>query len=38
MQRDSQVRPRPRRITMGLRVNNNIAALNAYRNLSATDN
>ncbi|HEX2291172.1 MAG TPA: flagellin, partial [Pseudonocardiaceae bacterium] len=23
---------------MGLRVNNNIAALNAYRNLSATDN
>src|SRR3954466_4224294 len=31
------VRPRPRRITMGLRVNNNIAALNAYRNLSVTD-
>ena len=30
-------RPRPRRITMGLRVNNNIAALNAYRNLSVTD-
>src|SRR5678815_3227821 len=35
MQRVS-VRPRPRRITMGLRVNNNIAALNAYRNLSVT--
>src|SRR4051795_12841856 len=31
------VRPRPRRITMGLRVNNNIAALNAYRNLAVTD-
>src|SRR6185436_20444568 len=31
------VRPRPRRNTMGLRVNNNIAALNAYRNLSVTD-
>src|SRR5687768_2104991 len=37
MQRDHQVRPRPRRITMGLRVNTNIAALNAYRNLSVTD-
>src|SRR6478736_467820 len=37
MQRESQVRPRPRRNTMGLRVNNNIAALNAYRNLSVTD-
>src|SRR4051795_3858944 len=31
------VRPRPRRITMGLRVNNNIAAMNSYRNLSVTD-
>src|SRR3712207_1227647 len=29
--------PHPRRNTMGLRVNNNIAALNAYRNLSVTD-
>src|SRR6476659_5141379 len=29
--------PCPRRISMGLRVNNNIAALNAYRNLSVTD-
>ena len=29
--------PIPRRNTMGLRVNNNIAALNAYRNLSVTD-
>src|SRR5881227_2300081 len=29
--------PNPRRITMGLRVNNNIAAFNAYRNLSVTD-
>src|SRR4051795_6663614 len=32
------VRPRPRRITMGLRVNNNIAAMNSYRNLSVSDN
>ena len=31
------VRPLPRRNIMGLRVNNNIAALNAYRNLSVTD-
>src|SRR5688500_19979953 len=38
MQRESSVRPLPRRNTMGLRVNNNIAALNAYRNLSVTDN
>src|SRR5215210_5371996 len=29
--------PSPRRNIMGLRVNNNIAAFNAYRNLSATD-
>src|SRR3954463_8564857 len=29
--------PSPRRNTVGLRVNNNIAALNAYRNLSVTD-
>src|SRR3712207_5549359 len=29
--------PYPRRNTVGLRVNNNIAALNAYRNLSVTD-
>src|SRR5215217_1119672 len=29
--------PCPRRNTVGLRVNNNIAALNAYRNLSVTD-
>src|SRR5688572_3146886 len=29
--------PIPRRNIMGLRVNNNIAAFNAYRNLSATD-
>src|SRR4051812_48401481 len=37
MQREKTGRPRPRRNTMGLRVNNNIAAFNAYRNLSATD-
>src|SRR4051812_4258330 len=37
MQREKTGRPRPRRNTMGLRVNNNIAALNAYRNLSVTD-
>src|SRR3954449_8693031 len=29
--------PIPRRNIMGLRVNNNIAAFNAYRNLSVTD-
>src|SRR3954468_379812 len=29
--------PSRRRETMGLRVNNNIAALNAYRNLTQTD-
>src|SRR3712207_9433395 len=29
--------PIPRRNTMGLRVNNNIAAFNAYRNLNVTD-
>ncbi|WP_324276123.1 flagellin [Blastococcus brunescens] len=31
------VRPLPRRNTMGLVVNTNIAALNSYRNLSVTD-
>src|SRR6476620_8632831 len=36
MQRDPR-RPRPRRNTMGLSVNTNIAAMNAYRNLSATN-
>src|ERR671938_1902993 len=36
MQRDHQG-PRPRRKTMGLRINNNVAATNAYRNLSVTD-
>src|SRR4051794_22049206 len=37
MQREKRGRPRPRRITMGLSVNTNIAAMNAYRNLSVTD-
>src|SRR4051794_11073087 len=37
MQRDQGKDPSPRRNTMGLRVNNNIAAFNAYRNLSTTD-
>src|SRR4051794_21320354 len=37
MQREKRGRPRPRRNIMGLRVNTNIAALNAYRNLSVTD-
>src|SRR3954463_7910857 len=30
--------PSPRRNTVGLTVNNNIAAMNAYRNLSVTNN
>src|SRR3954464_14735691 len=30
--------PSPRRNTMGLTVNSNIAAMNSYRNLSITDN
>src|SRR3712207_6544892 len=37
MQRDPQEDPSPRRNIMGLRVNNNIAAFNAYRNLNVTD-
>src|SRR3954447_16908497 len=34
---DQENDPIPRRNTVGLRVNTNIAALNSYRNLSATD-
>src|SRR3954447_7552292 len=37
MQREFPSRPLPRRNTMGLVVNTNIAALNSYRNLSVTD-
>src|ERR687885_407830 len=37
MQRGPQD-PSPRRNTVGLTVNNNIAAMNAYRNLSVTNN
>jgi flagellin len=38
MQRDHLIAPIPRRNTMGMSVNNNIAAMNSYRNLSVTDN
>src|SRR3712207_9318169 len=38
MQRSKPGSPEiPRRNTMGMSVNNNIAAMNSYRNLSATD-
>ena len=37
MQRDPPKAPIPRRNTMGMSVNTNPAALNAYRNLSVTD-
>src|SRR3954465_3810832 len=37
MQREPGNDPTPRRNTVGLRINQNIAAMNSYRNLSATD-
>jgi flagellin len=37
MQRVNQEAPIPRRNTMGMSVNTNIAAMNAYRNLSTTN-
>src|SRR4051812_1673691 len=37
MQRETENDPIPRRNTVGLRINQNIAAMNSYRNLSATD-
>src|SRR3954469_5146600 len=37
MQREPGNDPIPRRNTVGLRINQNIAAMNSYRNLSATD-
>src|SRR3954451_2741541 len=37
MRREPGNDPIPRRNTVGLRINQNIAAMNSYRNLSATD-